>query len=146
MIQELADLYDMLAKVHGTVDAMVADLSDEQWLKSPRPNWNNIASILDHVTRVERKFFSAVGGQVEDIDVGAPFRATAWDLTSIRQAWTDSLPYAERILESLRPEDLTAPGLTMRFGELNKRQLIVNAIAHTAHHRGQIPLIKKLLG
>ncbi|MCL6632372.1 MAG: DinB family protein [Alicyclobacillus herbarius] len=146
MIQEVADLYDLLSKVHGTIDAMVADLSDEQWLKKPLPNWNNIASIIEHVTRVERKFFSAVGGQAEDIDVGAPFRANSWDLNAVRQAWADSLPYAEHVLEPLQAEDLTAPGMNLGVGKLNKRQLIAYAISHTAHHRGQIPLVKKLFG
>ncbi|MCL6625338.1 DinB family protein [Alicyclobacillus shizuokensis] len=145
MIQEVSDLYNLLSAVHGTIDQMLEGLTDEQWLKKPLPNFNNIASIIHHMALVERKFFSAVAGENLQIDVGEPFKQTNWNLDDIRQAWAESLPYAARVFSDLKEPELSEPGLKLAVGELNKRQLISYAIAHTAHHRGQIPLVKKLL-
>ncbi len=145
MVPEVADLYALLQSVHESVDQMVQDLTDEQWLTKPLPNFNNVASVIDHITRVEKKFFSGLAGESLDIDTQAPFKAESWDLNAIRHDWSASLPYAAQVLENVKEEELSQLGLRLRVGELNKRQLIAYAIAHAAHHRGQIPLIKKLL-
>lgn len=145
MEKEVADLYDLLGTIHASVDKMVEDLTDDQWLKKPLPNFNHVAAVIDHVTRVERKFFSVLAGESLDIDTAAPFKAESWDLNSIRQEWAASLEHAAKALERVSQEELEQPGLRLRVGELNKRQLIAYAVAHTSHHRGQIPLIKKLL-
>ncbi|WP_206918093.1 DinB family protein [Alicyclobacillus suci] len=145
MIQEVRDLYELLRAVHGSIDKMVENLTDEQWLKKPLPNFNNIASIVDHITRVEQKFFSAIAGETAEINTSEPFQVDNWHLDAIREQWVESLSYAERVLESVKEDDLSKPGLKVGMGDLNRRQLIINTIAHTAHHRGQIPLIKKLL-
>lgn len=146
MIQEVADLYELLSAVHGSIDKMVADLTDEQWVKKPLSNFNNVASVVDHITRVERKFMSALKDQLEDINTAEPFQVDNWDLQMIRKQWENALPFAKDALEKLTHENLSEPGLKVGMGDLNKRQLLSNAIAHAAHHRGQIPLIKKLLG
>lgn len=145
MIQEVNDSYVLLSAVHGSIDKMVENLTDEEWLKKPLPNFNNIASVVDHMTRVERKFVSVIAGQSQDMNTAEPFQIDSWDLEAIRKAWADSLPYVASVYESLTEAQLTEPGLKVGMGELNKRQLMSNAIAHAAHHRGQIPLIKKLL-
>jgi len=145
MIQEVTDLFELLRAVHVSIDKMVEDMTDEQWLKKPLPDFNNVASVIDHVTRVEHKFLSAIAGAVADIKTAEPFHVDSWDLAVIRKGWADSLPYAAGVLESLKQADLSEAGLKVGVGDLNKRQLISNAIAHAAHHRGQIPLIKKLL-
>lgn len=146
MIQEVQDLYGLLEAVHASVDRMLDGLTPEQWLQKPRPDSNNIASVIDHVVRVERKFLSAVAGKVEPIDAGEPFRVQEWDLDAIRGAWAGSLSYARQALADVREESLSADDeLELGVGKLNKRQLISYAIAHTSHHRGQIPLIKKWL-
>lgn len=145
MIEEVNDLYELLTAVHRSIDNMVEDLSDDKWLKKPLANFNHIASIIDHITRVERRFISAIAGQVEDINTAEPFQVDSWELAVIRKTWAESLFFVASVFEKLEPERLTEPGLKVGMGELNKRQLICNAIAHAAHHRGQIPLIKKLL-
>lgn len=146
MIQEAADLFELLKAMHTSIDKMVEDVQGDQWLTKPLPNFNNVASVIDHITRVERKFFSAIAGEALDIDTGAPFRDADLNVEQIRHAWAESIAYAEQALSGIRQEELSEPGLKLGIGELNKRQLISYAIAHTAHHRGQIPLIKKLLG
>lgn len=146
MIQEVSDLYALLAAVHESIDNMVSELTDDQWLKRPLPNFNNVASVLDHVVRVEKKFLSSLEGAVIETQPGDPFKSEQWDLQVIRQAWAESLPYAKQVLSNLTEEELTEPGLKLGIGQLNKRQLISYAIAHATHHRGQLPLIKKLLG
>ncbi|GLV13172.1 hypothetical protein Heshes_08560 [Alicyclobacillus hesperidum] len=146
MIQEVADLYQLLVSVHTSVDKMLEGLSDDDWLKKPQQNLNNIASIVEHTALVERRFFAQVKGQVPELDAGAPFRADSWDVPKIKALWADNLEFAKHALEALSEADLAQFGAKLGIGEVNKRQLIAYAVAHTAHHRGQIPLVKKLLG
>ena len=146
MIQEVSDLYGLLSAVHTSIDAMLEGLTDEQLLAKPRQDFNNIASVIDHIARVEKRFFSVIAGAEEDVNSGEPFKAESWDLAAIRQRWAESLPYAEKSLSALTEDNLSEHGLKVGIGTLNKRQLISYTIAHTTHHRGQIPLIRKLLG
>lgn len=144
MIKEVADMYGLLQAVHRTIDQSVSELTDEEWLKKPAENFNNIAAIMEHIILVENKFMSLLQGSSEAIDTQAPFKATSWDVPNLRAAWEQSLAKAENVLAQLSAEDLDQPGAKLGVGELNKRQLISYTIAHTAHHRGQIPLVKKL--
>ncbi|MCL6452619.1 MAG: DinB family protein [Alicyclobacillus sp.] len=146
MLPELEDEYKLLERIHDSIDKMLEGLTDEQLLRKPLPNFNNIASVLDHTARVERRFFSAVAGDPVDTKSQEPFQVDEWDLGAIRAAWADALAYARQVLEGVEEGELEQPGLKLGIGDLNKRQLVTYAIAHTAHHRGQIPLIRKLLG
>ncbi|MCL6442676.1 MAG: DinB family protein [Alicyclobacillus sp.] len=145
MLKEVLDQFNVLTLVHKSIDQMTDGLTQDEWLKRPRDRFNNVASIIDHITRVERKFMSAVSGQPLEIDTQAPFRESDWDVPAIRKAWADILPYEQSVLESLTESDLEKPGLSLRIGELNRRQLLGYTIGHTAHHRGQIPLVLKLI-
>ncbi|WP_029421256.1 DinB family protein [Alicyclobacillus macrosporangiidus] len=144
MIPEVADLFSLWKLVHASVDKMIADLTDEQLTKKPEGN-NAIAAVLEHTALVERKFLSALAGQVEDIDVQAPFKASSWDAAKAKGLWNDVLSYGEQVLSGLTAEQLSQPGLKLGVGELNKRQLLAYMIGHTAHHRGQIPILKRLI-
>jgi len=144
MIKEVADLFELLTAIHHTIDQNINTLSDEEWLQKPQDNFNNIASIVDHMTRVEDKFMSILSGNVKEVDTQGPFKSTSWDVASIRQQWSESLANAKFVLDQLRVEDLDQHAAKLGIGELNKRQLISYTIAHTAHHRGQLPLVRKL--
>jgi len=143
VIAEATDYFALLKSIHGSIDDLTDSLTEEEWLRRPQDNFNNIASIIDHVTRVEKRFMAAIAGETIDTDAGAPFKATHWNVAAIRQAWRDVLAYSESVLDQLTEADLVKPGLTLRIGDLNRRQLIVYTIAHTTHHRGQIPLVVK---
>lgn len=145
MLKEVSDHFEVLTLVHSSIDKMVEGLSQEQWLYRPNGTFNNIASIIDHISRVEKKFMSAISGQPLDIDTQLPFKDMHWDVSMTQQAWADMLPYCRSVLESLTEFGLEEPGLSLRVGDLNRRQLIVYTIGHTTHHRGQIPLILKLM-
>lgn len=144
LIKEVKDLFELLQAIHRTIDESVDGLTDDDWLKKPAENFNNIAAIMEHITLVENKFMSILQGANEEINTQAPFKATSWDVPSIRSAWKTTLTNAKTVLESIREEDLDQPGAKLGVGELNKRQLISYTVAHTAHHRGQIPIVKKL--
>lgn len=146
MLKEMQDLHDLYSKVHGTIHQMVDGLTDEQWVKKPAENFNNIASILEHTLLVERRFFAQLKGETAEIDARAPFVASSWDVEKIKAMWAENETLAKEAFESLTAEELDKPGAKLGVGEVNKRQLAAYAIAHTAHHRGQIPLVKKLLG
>ncbi|GMA60345.1 DinB family protein [Alicyclobacillus fastidiosus] len=145
MLKEVSDHFEVLSMIHGSIDKMLDGLTEQQWLQRPNDGFNNIASIIDHITRVEKKFFSAVAGQSLELDTQAPFKAGQWDVSAIQQEWAAILRFSRDVLEGLSQEDLDSPGLSLRVGDLNKRQLIVYAIGHTTHHRGQIPLVLKMI-
>ncbi|MBX5435633.1 MAG: DinB family protein [Alicyclobacillaceae bacterium] len=146
MLKEVSDQLEMLKSIHGQIDGMLNGLSEEQWIKKPAPGINNVASIIEHLALTEHRFWSVLRGQPEDIDTQSTFQATSWDVGRIRQLWADSLKAAESAFASLTEADLDQTALTTRAGAvLNKRQLIALAIAHAGHHRGQLPLIQKLL-
>ncbi|MDI9259455.1 DinB family protein [Alicyclobacillus sendaiensis] len=146
MLKEMQDLHDLYLKVHATIHQMVDDLTDEQWVKKPADHFNNIASILEHTLLVERRFFAQLKGETPDIDARAPFLATSWDVAKIKSMWAENERLARDAFAHLTAQQLDEPGAKLGVGEVNKRQLAAYAIAHTAHHRGQIPLVKKLLG
>jgi len=145
MLKEVADHFQVLTLVHRSIDKMMEGLTQEQWLQRPKGAFNNIASIIDHITRVEKKFMAAISGKPSDIDTQLPFQGSHWDVVVIQQAWADVLSYSQSVLESVTAADLEKTGLSLRVGELNRRQLIVYTIGHTTHHRGQIPLVLKLM-
>ncbi|MCY0896992.1 MAG: DinB family protein [Alicyclobacillaceae bacterium] len=145
MVREVQDIFELLTAVHRTMDGMVEDLTDEQWMKKPLPNFNNIVSVFDHVNRVEARFLSILSGAPEAIDTQLPFHTDAWDLREVRDGWSHALMNAEQVFSSLTVVQLEEEAVTLGIGKLNKRQLLSYMVAHTAHHRGQIPLIKKLL-
>lgn len=145
MIKELADQFEVLKAVHSSIESMVEGLTEEQWLAKPNEHFNNVASIVDHIARVERKFLSALTGEMEQIDAMETFKASRWDVPAIRQAFADVIPFAKTIFSQLTAEDMDAFGLKLRTLELNKRQVIAFTMTHSTHHRGQIPLVLKLI-
>ncbi|MCL6637077.1 MAG: DinB family protein [Alicyclobacillus sp.] len=144
MIPEVADLVQVWKTIRGSVEQMLAELSDEQWERKPEGN-NAIAAVIEHVALVEKMFLSAIAGQPGPGDVQAPFKASSWSAAQARQQWQESLAFGERVLANVQPEQLSEFALKLRFGELNKRQALAYMIAHTDHHRGQIPLLKRML-
>ncbi len=145
MITEVRDAYVVLESVHRSIDKMLEGLTDQQLLEKPFENMNNIASIVEHTTLVEKRFLSSLAGDVQTIDSQKPFQTSTWDVPAIKQQWEDVLRYAKEVFEKLEQSDMEQPGLKLGIGELNKRQLMLYTIAHTTHHRGQIPIVKKFL-
>lgn len=145
MITEVRDAYVVLESVHRSIDKMLEGLTDQQLLEKPFENMNNIASIVEHTTLVEKRFLSSLAGDVQTIDSQKPFQTSTWDVSAIKQQWEDVLRYAKEVFEKLEQSDMEQPGLKLGIGELNKRQLMLYTIAHTTHHRGQIPIVKKFL-
>ena len=145
MLKEVEDLLGVLQGVHRSIDAMVGEMTDDEWLRKPAPNMNNVASIMEHIVLVERRFLSVLADDPQTIDSQATFKADTWDVASIRRQWAESLSLAESSVARLTPSDMDAPALKLGIGEVDKRQLLVYVSGHTAHHRGQIPIVKKML-
>jgi uncharacterized damage-inducible protein DinB len=101
--------------------------------------------VIDHVTRVEKKLIAAVGGKTLDIDARRPFKENLWDVKKIKEAWSDSSAESKSVLDTVSESALDLPGLTLGGGSLNRRQLLTFTIFHITHHRGQIPLILKMM-
>ncbi|QSO50946.1 DinB family protein [Alicyclobacillus curvatus] len=144
MVKEVSDQLALLKMLHTTIDKMLEGMSDEDLTKKSGAEYNSVAAVIDHVLLVEGKFLSAFTGAPNDTNTQTPFKEGPAELANIRSRWEASLGEAEAALQGLTEADLDAPGLKLGVGELNKRQLLSYMIAHTAHHRGQIPIIKKL--
>jgi uncharacterized damage-inducible protein DinB len=145
MNAELQDMVALLEAVHKTIDGMVEDLTDDEWVKKPRADFNNIASVIQHTALVERRFFTLLDGRTPEAPSVNPFASESHDVPAIRRDFADTLEYGKQVLGRLDPASLSEHAVKLGVGELDRRQLIAYAIAHTTHHRGQIPLIKKLL-
>jgi len=145
MKTEIEDMYKLLVATHESIDKMVADLSDPQWTQKPREDFNNVAAVLQHVTMVEERFLAILDGKEAAPSTVNPFAADHWDVPAIRAAFAAVPVHAREVLERLDPDTLEQHAVRLGIGELNRRQLLAYMIAHTTHHRGQIPLIKKLL-
>ncbi len=137
-----SDLIAAFRANHKTVKDLVADMEDSQWVKKPGSNINNIASIIEHVALVEQKVIAVIAGDKIDVNPGAPFAQTSWNVHKIKMQLDEVLDYAVTTLGSLTDGSLTE---VPSGGKRTRLELAVNVIAHTAHHRGQIPIIKKLI-
>lgn len=145
MTKDVQDMLQLLTAVHETIDTLVEDLSDAEWLAKPRPDFNNVASVLEHVTMVEHRFLTVLNGQAPEAATRNPFQADTWDVAAIRKAFAGTLDYAHEVLSHLDATTLDQHALKLGIGDVDRRQLLAYTIAHTTHHRGQLPLIKKLI-
>jgi uncharacterized damage-inducible protein DinB len=146
VVSEVHDQFEVLQTVHKGLSAMIAGLSKEKLVEKPAEHFNNIASLLEHILLTEKRFLAGISEGDTDIDIMAPFNASEWNVEQILFDWQASLKTAEEVLSKLTVEDLSTPGLKLRSGDvINKRQVVTYMVLHAAHHRGQIPLIKKLL-
>lgn len=144
MIKEIEDYYGVLQYVHKSIDDMLHDLTADEWVYT-REKFNNIASIVDHITAVETGFMKVLAGNpIEKMPVES-FKNSEWDIHDIKTNWSEALLFSKEVLTGLTKEnleELVDLGLGM---DMSKRQLIIFTISHLTHHRGQIPLIKKVI-
>jgi len=145
VIKEITDLFALLQHEHNNYDKVLVDVTDEEMVRKPHELMNTIASIIEHVALVERKFMSSLANESLEIDPFATFKKDSWDVQAIRSDWADVLNYSKSVLEKVTEADLDKFGFKVGARELNQRQLIVLTILHTAHHNGQLPLLRKLL-
>lgn len=145
MIKEMADQLQLLRRFHSRMDKFLEDLTDEQWVKKPHESMNNIASIIEHAAKVERKFVAIAAGEQVNVDTQAPFKAESWNVSAIKADWVDVLHYSETALQKITEEGLEEPALQLGGEEVNKRQLVSFAIAHLNYHVGQLPLLRKMI-
>lgn len=145
VLKEVADLYQLLEVTHQSIVRLLEDVTDVEFGQKTH-GMNSLASIIDHCTLVERKFMQVVSGETSNLDTQAPFQLPSREAMEVREDFNAVLDYSKSVLDSISDaQTLDAFGLKLGVGDVDKRQLIAYAIAHTTHHRGQIPLIKRLL-
>jgi uncharacterized damage-inducible protein DinB len=146
MLKEVSDYFDLLEYVHNSINKMIEGLSDKQWLEVDRHNnINNIASIIEHITVVEEKFMQLINGdQINELP-NQSFKKKEWNIEEIKLNWNKVLYKSKNVLENVSEEQLEEE-IDLGIGTvLNKRQIIIMTISHLTHHRGQIPLVKKII-
>ena len=144
MIQEIDDYYGVLQYVHKSIDDMLHDLTADQWVDT-RGEFNNIASIVDHITAVETGFMKILAGESIEKMPAESFKKSEWNILHLKTNWNEALLFSKEVLAGLTEknlEEIVDLGLGM---DMSKRQLIIFTISHLTHHRGQIPLIKKMI-
>jgi uncharacterized damage-inducible protein DinB len=144
MIKEVSDYYGVLKYVHQSIDQQLKNLSTEDWLKKEE-GFNNIASIIDHITAVENGFMKVLSGNEMDKFPAESFKKESSDIENIKKEWSKALSFSEEVLNSINENQLDET-VDLRLGmDINKRQLIILTISHLTHHRGQIPLVLKVI-
>jgi uncharacterized damage-inducible protein DinB len=144
MIKEVKDYYDVLEYVHESIDQLLNELSAEQWVKKEK-GFNNIASIIDHITAVENGFMKVLSGEKIEKMPAESFKEVNWNIENIKAKWSKALSFSEEVLKNIGKnelDELVDLGVGM---DVNKRQLIILTISHLTHHRGQIPLILRAI-
>jgi uncharacterized damage-inducible protein DinB len=146
MLKEVSDYFDLLEYVHNSINKMIEGLSDKQWLEVDRHNnINNIASIIEHITVVEEKFMQLINGDQIDELPNQSFKKKEWNIEEIKLNWNKVLYKSKKVLENVSKEQLEEE-IDLGIGTVfNKRQIIIMTISHLTHHRGQIPLVKKII-
>lgn len=147
MIREVEAQFQLYQNVHKSIDGLIQGLTEEDLAKKPGDGYNNIISLIAHLTLTEKRFLAGLSGGDPNIDIMSPFHVSEWDVPQILRDWQQVAQETEHVLTALTERDMDETGITMRSGDvLTKRQVITYIMIHSAHHRGQIPLIKRMLG
>lgn len=126
----------------GDREAYRTGLSEEELNWSPGNGVHSAATLLVHLAGAERHWICGViGGETMDRDREAEFRDEPRSKPEVLAAYREATKAADRVLDSLRDEDLdreVGSGATAR-------EILLRMIAHSSHHRGQILLLKRLV-
>ncbi len=150
MIQEAQDLLGTLERLTGDLVRAVTEAgADALGWRPDSPETNSPAAIATHALGASRHWLvSIVGGESDDRDRDAEFRAEARDIGDIQERATQWLADARRILERMGTADLDGPCrlpvLRTWMSSLTARGAVLHAIEHLGMHIGHLELTLQL--
>lgn len=117
-------------------------MSEAAMNRSPGNGIHSVSTLLVHLAGAERYWICGViGGETVDRQREAEFRHETRSKAAVAAAYREAAAAADRVLDGLRDGDLDRQVQTgATVGEI-----LLRMIAHSAHHRGQILLLKRLL-
>jgi uncharacterized damage-inducible protein DinB len=134
----------------ATADKAIAQLDDEQIRRSLDGDVNSIAIVMKHLagnflsrftdfltTDGEKPWRERDGEFVDDFEEGAAGRG------QIEARWSEGWSCLVAALEELRDEDLHRT-VTIRGEPHTVQRALTRALAHAAHHTGQIVLLARM--
>ncbi|HTE83641.1 MAG TPA: DinB family protein [Dehalococcoidia bacterium] len=150
MIQETTDLLGTLERLTGDLVRAVTEAgAGAMGWRPDSPETNSPAAIATHALGASRHWVvSIVGGESDDRDREAEFRAEAQDIADVQERADQWLADARRILEPMSTADLDGPcrlPVTRDWmSSLTARGSILHAIEHLGMHIGHLELTLQL--
>ena len=147
-VADLTALYDYSCWANARLFPVIARLTDEQFAREVAGSYGSIRTTLVHMMSAESGWLDRCGGppRGERLDPAA-FPT----LDSVIRRWSAYEAQMRRFLASLPEAELertvnyTIPPLALtgagRIGDL-----LLHAINHNTHHRGQVTLLLRALG
>lgn len=127
------------------IRAAVATVSDEQLWWRPNESSNSVANILIHLTGSINHYLNFFVGKIEyqrDRDAEFAERRNI-PRDEVMQAFDEMIANAEKTLDALTPEQMSAAAADPRYALLFEDLLAV--ALHISNHTGQIVWIAKML-
>lgn len=140
----LLDLSDASDHANGLLLSAVDDMTQGERNQHSSPSHGTVTNLLRHMFTVEAAFLHAAGGLAEPHEIPKLDSASG-----LREAWEDLSRTRRAFLSALSADDL-AKVISLRLGgsilRLPRYQLLLQAITHSMHHRGELSIVCTQLG
>lgn len=146
MIPYCADYLENLAELHTEIMQTIRHLPSEALDWAPFPDANSLNVLAVHVAGAEKYWIGdVVAGEPSGRNRPAEFEAKNLSIGELEARLTESLGYAELVLEKLVPDDLDAARISPRDGQqVTVAWALAFILRHTALHLGHIQITKQL--
>jgi hypothetical protein len=146
MIPYCADFLDNLAELHSDIMQTIRYLPAEALDWAPFSGANSFSILVVHVAGAEKYWIGdVVAGEPSGRNRPAEFEVINLPLGELEARLTESLGYAELVLEKLVPDDLKASRISPRDGQqVTVAWALAFTLRHTAIHLGHIQITKQL--
>ncbi len=145
-VADLERLYDYHYWANRRLLDVVAQLSPEQFTQPVAGSYGSIRNTLVHVMSAEWGWLDRCGGPVRGNRLKAEDYAT---LDSVLRTWTDVEQKVRAFLSGLTDNDMMRSvdfTLGEQKGTASLEHLMLHAVVHAVHHRGQVAMLLRTLG
>ncbi|MDA8064585.1 MAG: DinB family protein [Thermaerobacter sp.] len=120
-------------------------MAEEELNWSPARGVNSAGALLVHLAAAQRYWIGQViGGRDSHRDRPAEFVPRILEQAAVLREYRETNAAADGVLEGLSDADLDRE-VEGAGGRTTVREVLLRLIAHFAHHRGQLLLLKRLL-
>jgi len=140
------DYLNLLEDCHNHIVGALDGLPPAALDWCPGNDMNSISVLLFHLTGAERFWIGDVAAQESsNRDRDAEFRVQGVDADVLKKRLSDTLEYAQRVLDTMSIQDLETSRQSHRDGrEVTVAWALLHALEHATLHLGQIQLTRQL--